>query len=71
MNKAYAETLDAVAQLLRDNPMTARDLSTALACSLPVVYARLRALEARGEAIHKRRRGGARGPRPRVYWVDG
>lgn len=65
-----SETLDALEQLLREQPMTARAIAAAMGCCRPVAYDRLRALKKRGVKLRQRRvREGASGPKATAYSV--
>lgn len=67
----YEKTLDRLVDLLRDKPMTAREIAKAMKCCRPVVYERLDALEKRGTAVFKltRFRIPGTGPKPIAYGV--
>ena len=66
----YSRTLDVLLALLRERPMTARQISQRLKCSRPIAYARLRALIARGDEVYSYRTGSTGpGPRPITWGV--
>lgn len=67
-----AETLTALAALLRKKPSTAREIAASMGCSKPTAYERVRALRASGVEVLERveRKPGATGPAATVFRVD-
>jgi len=68
----YDQTLAKLAGDLREQAMTARQIAAACGCSMPVAYARVRALRDRGITVLETRSevaAGKRGPKPVAYRV--
>lgn len=69
----YDQTLDQLATLLRQKPMTARQIADELKCCRPAAYQRLRALKKRGDPLRKVRtpkQQGRPGPRAVRYEIS-
>ncbi len=65
---AKTKNLDKLAALLRRKPLTARQIAKATGCCRPTAYARLAALEERGDPVFKTTGpGAATGPKPVTY----
>jgi predicted ArsR family transcriptional regulator len=60
----YQNTLERLVGLLREKPLTAREIAQALGCCKPAAYQRLRALQKRGEVIYSIRSREACRPGP-------
>lgn len=66
----YTKNLDQLATLLRSRPYTVRTLAEKLGCCRPTVYARIAALQARGERVYtKLAKADGTGPRPLAYGI--
>lgn len=67
---AYTKSLDKLAALLRSKPHTVRVLAEKLECCRPTVYARIAALQARGDQVYTlRAEAEGTGPRPLAYGI--
>lgn len=66
----YTKNLDKLAALLREESLTVVELAKRLKCCKPTVYARIAALEKRGEPVFTLL-GSAKGtgPRPTTYGI--
>jgi biotin operon repressor len=68
----YEQTLDALALLLRTEPLTAKQIAERLGCCRPAVYQRLQALRDRGHRITGERVADRKtGPRALAYRLEG
>lgn len=71
-SEKLARALDRLAELLRDRPLTARQIAKRTHCSKPTVYARLGALKERGDAVvSDLARDGKSGPKAQAYRIHG
>lgn len=71
MNARQIAALDALARLLRRGPLTARQIAQQTRCCKPAAYARIRALENRGERVYTVRltERNSPGPEPLAYGI--
>lgn len=69
-SEKLTRALDRLAALLREKPLTARQIAKRTRCSKPTVYARLDALKARGEQVVPAAvRDGKSGPLSSAYRI--
>jgi len=70
MTTNYTKNLDKLAALLRSKPLTVRELADKLDCCKPTVYARIAALQKRGDPVFSLPRPAeGTGPRPLAYGI--
>lgn len=69
--EARQAVLSTLAKLLREQPLSAREVAEKMGCSLPVAYDRIRGLIARGDRVNirKPKQYKKTGPVPTLYKI--
>lgn len=69
-SESYTRNLDKLAALLRAKSLTVKEISKQLKCCKPTVYARIAALQARGDRVFSLlTEASGTGPRPQAYGI--